>query len=309
MRPVRSNGYETRNPSGPLAGTNVNNALVQVNKARSVAPRRPPSGQIVTFDPNVDSLRTTLTRGLTFKRLMPLIDAGDTGDITEALAIYHDMERADARVSAVANTRRLALTGLEWEVVGAAEVQRTVADKNLADEVAAYVREKLDAIAGFDRALEHLATAVGPNLAVLECVWGAVELVELVPVPHWRLMMDPTRSMDIRVRTAEDHLGIVAEAPKFVVHIPNAKPGSPIAVSLARAQALLWMIKGLALVDWSAFCEIFGMPIRWATYRPNSTPHEKRELLDMMESLSSHAYGVFSEGVRLEIKESTQRGT
>ncbi|MCH8239534.1 MAG: DUF935 family protein, partial [Proteobacteria bacterium] len=156
-----------------------------------------------------------MAKGLTFKRLMPILRNGDDGDITEALQLFEEMEREDARLFAVASTRRLALTGLDWKIESAAEVRSDIEDKKLAEDAAAFVRERFEDIRGLDCALEHLATGIGPNLAVLEAVWESGEIAELVPVPPWRLTMDLRKSTDIRVITIEERFGIVAEAPKF----------------------------------------------------------------------------------------------
>ena len=238
-----------------------------------------------------------------------ILDASDDGEITDALTLFDYMEKNDARFFSVASTRRLALTGLDWEIVSAADVQRSVRDKNLAEEAAALIREKFDALDGLDSALEHMATAIGPNLAVPECIWESMELVELAPVPYWRLTMDLGKSTDIRIVTREKLQGMVAETGKFIVHIPNAKSGSPIANSLTRAQAWLWFIKRLGLADWATFCKLFGMPIRIGTYAPSATPEEKRILVNMLKNLGTSAWAAISQAVKLDFIESTQRAT
>lgn len=72
--------------------------------------------------------------------------------------------------------------------------------------------------------------------------------------------------------------------------------------------ALVYLAKQLALKDWMVFAEIFGMPVRIARYEPSATAEEKRELLHMLETLASHAAGIFSRGVELEVIEAN-RGT
>ncbi len=280
------------------------------NRCRSavrVLRGKPPTGRIVEYNPLLDIGRDHLSKGLTFARLMPILRNGDDGDITEALQLFDEMEREDSRLFAVASTRRLALTGLEWQIESAAEVHSHVEDKKLAEDAAAFVRERFEDIRGLDCALEHLATGIGPNLAVLEAVWESGEIAELVPVPPWRLTMDLRKSADIRVITMEDRFGIVAEAPKFVVHIPNAKSGSPIAASIHRALAVLCLIKRLSMADWAIYAELFGMPIRIAKYRSTATPSEKTMLINMMKNLGSSAWAMVSEAVSIEFLESPQR--
>jgi phage gp29-like protein len=71
---------------------------------------------------------------------------------------------------------------------------------------------------------------------------------------------------------------------------------------------MVYLAKNLALKDWMIFAEVFGMPVRIARYEPSATEQEKRELLEMLESLGSNAAGVFSRAVELQIVEAN-RGT
>jgi phage gp29-like protein len=56
------------------------------------------------------------------------------------------------------------------------------------------------------------------------------------------------------------------------------------------------------------FSEIFGMPIRIARYQPTATPEEKRELLNMLESLGSNAAAVFSQAIDLQVLDTKRIG-
>jgi phage gp29-like protein len=218
------------------------------------------------------------------------------------------MVQKDAHLAGVVETRESTLTALDYQIVSAAEVSE-VEERGLADEAAEYTRSVLGAIDSFDEALEHLATATCTNLAATEIVWDGNKPVDLVPVEGSRLRMDDQTPGLIRVITEEEAAGVPAQWSKFITHIPKPPRWHPMRRSLLRAQAFVWLTKILAIVDWATFCEVFGMPIRWATYGTSVTPEEKQELIEMMALLGSKAYGVFSEGVRLEMKESSQRGT
>ena len=56
------------------------------------------------------------------------------------------------------------------------------------------------------------------------------------------------------------------------------------------------------------FAELFGMPVRVAQYEPSASAEEKREMLDMLDSLGSNAAGIFSRAVDLKFLEAN-RGT
>ncbi len=267
------------------------------------------SGREYQYTPNLDSARERLTQGLDPQRLMAILRNGDEGQITDALQLFEEIERSDPRFYSAANTRRLALTGLDWDVTSASDVKQSVTDKVLAEEATAFVREQLDNLHGFDCALEHMATALGPNLSVIESVWESNAVIDLVPIPHPRLTMDLNQSRDVRVITTEERTGVVAESPKWLVHIPNAKGGSPICGSLSRSVAVLFLIKRLALADWAGYVELFGIPMRIGKYQPNASSSEKKALLAALKALGSSFYGAMSVNAAVEIVESSQRGT
>ena len=269
---------------------------------------RPPAGRIITPDPHVDLL-DFITDGLKLSQLRSRINSALGGELGEGRKLFAEMERKDTRLKSVAATRRMALTNLEWEVVSAAEVQEKIEDAQLAEEAAARIRESFGNLECFDEALEHLATGIGPNLAVLETVWEGMSLVDLSEVDGARLRMEPPEPGVVRIITRNDRKGIVAELPKFVVHMPHGRDLYPFRKSLSAPQSLIWLTKALAFADWKMFCTIFGMPTRIGTYRPGATTDEKKEMADMLANMGSKAWGAFSEGVNLQLVESSQRGT
>ncbi|MEK6798020.1 MAG: DUF935 family protein [Planctomycetota bacterium] len=267
-----------------------------------------PAGRVYAYEARLDAGRSASTRRLSFERIEAILDSARSGYITEALEMFAEMEARDARLKSVAAIRRLALTGLDYEILSAAEGGAGMVDKSLADEAAAYVRETLSDLGGqFAQALEHLATAIGPNLAVLEMVWENARPIALVAIPNHRLTMDLQKSPHVRVITAGNAQGIETDGAKWVVHVPHAISGSPIDRSLAIAQVWIWLIKKLSLSDWATFCELFGMPLRIGKYRPAASPEEKRQLSDMLKNLGSAGWAMVSEASAIEFAESSQR--
>lgn len=259
-----------------------------------------------------DSWRSYPADGLTPQRLAAIFKAADAGDLSEQMALFEQMEEKDPHLFSVANTRRLAVTGLAWRIVSASEADGDGGfDRGLADEAAAYCRAALRGVERFEEALQHLSLAVGRNLAVAELVWalgeGGPVLADIVPVAFSRLLIG--RGGEVRVLTeAAPQEGIELTADKFVVHAPHAVSGSPARGGLLRASALAYLGKQFALKDWLIFAEIFGMPLRVARYEPHATPEEKRELLEMLRRLGADAAGVFSKAVELEIKQTRVPG-
>jgi len=257
-----------------------------------------------------DTWRDYPSRGLTPARLMALLRQADAGDPSLALQLFEEMEEKDAHLYAVANTRRLAVTGLEWRIVSAADIRESV-DRAAADEAAAYCREVLTRIESFDELLQFLSLALGRNIAVAELVWepvdGLLRPINIIPVDFTRLTFDELDRPRILTRT-QPRDGIPAINGKFVVHAPHAVAGHPARGGLLRVTAMAYLAKNLALKDWLIFAEVFGMPVRVARYDNKATAEEKRELLHMLESLGSNAAGIFSKAIELDVLEAG-RGT
>ncbi len=248
--------------------------------------------------------------GLTPSRLAAIMREADDGSLSTAMQLFEEMEEKDAHLFSIANTRRLALTGLKWQIVSAADV-RAGTDRRLADETAAHCREVLSSLENFEEALQHLSLAVGRNISIAEVVRDSVgdefRPVDVVPIDFTRIVFDEfDRPKVLTEDEPED--GIELAPGKFVVHTPHSVSGHPQRGGLLRVTALAFLAKNLALKDWMIFAEVFGMPVRIARYEPTATPEEKRELLTMLETLGSNAAGIFSRAVELQIIEAN-RGT
>lgn len=267
----------------------------------------PSPGQLVVREKD-DRWRSYPADGLTPSKLSQIMREADDGDIETALELFGQMEEKDAHLFSVAQTRRLCLTGLEWEVVSAGDVHR-VSDKAGADEAADYCRERFVELDGFEDMLRHLCLAIGRNIAAAEIVWEVVdgehEVVDIVPVDFGRLTVDEYRRVRILTRD-EPRDGILPPPNKFIIHTPQSASGHPMRGGLLRVSALAYLAKHFAMKDWMVFAEIFGMPIRIARYDSSATPADKRELLTMLRDLGTAAAGIFSKAVELEIKEVAQ---
>ncbi|MFQ5494202.1 MAG: DUF935 family protein [Phycisphaerae bacterium] len=290
--------------------------LIQRIQRAFAAPARPAAGRVV-MPRREDSLRDYPGAGLTPSGLITILREADAGSLDTAMQLFEEMEEKDAHLFAVANTRRLAVTGLEWEVVSAADVpgrapiQNRGVDRSLADAAADHARGVLANLDRFDEVLQHLALALGRNIAVAEIVWDATprgfEPVDVIPVDFTRIVFDELDRP--RILTADEPRdGIVLPRNKFIVHTPHNVSGHPQRGGLLRVTAMVYLAKNLALKDWMIFAEVFGMPVRIARYEPGATDQEKRELLRMLESLGSNAAGIFSRAVELQVIEAN-RGT
>lgn len=276
-------------------------------------PRRMPRPGVLLNRRPEDSWRSYPADGLTPQRLVAILREADNGDASAQMALFEQMEEKDAHLYSVASTRRLAVTGLAWEIVSAARMpgwtRRNQA--SLADETAAYCNDVLRELPGFEETLRHLSLAVGRNIAIAEMVWEAtphgLRLAEVLPVDFGHITVGELGEVRLLTDGAK-YEGIELPPDKFIVHTTHAASGHPLRGGLLRVTALAYLGKHFAIKDWLIFAEVFGMPVRVARYAPNATPEEKQELLDMLRRLGADATGIFSKAVDIEIKQSRYPG-
>ncbi|MBK8268028.1 MAG: DUF935 family protein [Planctomycetes bacterium] len=98
------------------------NALMRIVNALRSKPASPPRAGILVGRGPDDLFRDYPADGLTPQRLISIFREADAGSLSAQMELYEQMEEKDAHLYSVANTRRLAVTGLPWEVVSAAEL-------------------------------------------------------------------------------------------------------------------------------------------------------------------------------------------
>jgi len=288
-----------------------------INAVRGNATARPATG-VLSGRYRGQPWRDYPADGLTPQRLLSIFREADTGALSSQMALFEQMEERDAHLYSVANTRRLAITGLPWEVVSAAEMPgwgtgryANSTNKQLADDATAYCDSVLRDHCSFDGALAHMALALGRNISVVELVWQAnrdgLSLIDFIPVDFERLMFD--RSGELRILTDEAQFeGIALPPNKFIVHTPHPRSAHPMRGGLSRVTSIAYLAKHFAIKDWLVFAEVFGMPVRIARYQPTATEKEKRELLTMLRQLGADATGIFSKAVEVEIMQTRLPG-
>jgi phage gp29-like protein len=286
-----------------------------INAFRRRTTDSPPRTGVLIHPRREDTIRDYPADGLTPQRLSAIFREADAGALSAQMALFEQMEEKDAHLYSVANTRRLAITGLPWTIVPAGEAPGANAtsggDTGLALEAAGYCERTLRDLDGFEEALAHLSLAVGRNLAVVELVWEAapegVRLAAVAPIDFARLAFDDFDQLRI-LTEAEPIDGIAPPPDKFIVHTPHASSGHAARGGLLRVTAMAFIAKHFAIKDWLIFAEVFGMPVRIARYQPGAAPEEKRELLDMLRRLGADATGIFSKAVDIDIKQTRVPG-
>ena len=119
------------------------------------------SKQVVRTGGFIDQFRRNLTDSLTPERLGTLLKEIDDGDFAAMAELAQEMEAKDAHLQAVANTRRQAVTALDWSI----EPTATEDQDEFAIEVAKFCEDTLRSILSWPDTLDHLSRAIGPTVA------------------------------------------------------------------------------------------------------------------------------------------------
>jgi len=267
-------------------------------------------GQRVLRPWREDWFRTHPSVGITPSKMLSILHTADAGLPQVQFELFSEMLQKWPRLAAVEGTRRLALTGLDWEIV-ADSACRPGLQSGQTERAAEFCGEALARLTSLRDVLNHLASAIGLGIAVAELVWEDGRLIDLTPVPHSRLAADANEPWRLRVRTEDDPATGIAldEQPfKWIVHRPRPMPGRHFDGGLLRASALLYLAQNLSLKDWLIFSQVAGMPVRVARYEPGTPEADKQQLLKMLEALGTDAVAVLSKNVELQFVESGRGG-
>ena len=71
---------------------------------------------------------------------------------------------------------------------------------------------------------------------------------------------------------------------------------------------LVWWCAANFSADWLLnFAQVFGLPLRWATYDPAAPQETVDGLCEMLQKMGSAGWGAFPNGTALEVKAEGQR--
>jgi phage gp29-like protein len=248
------------------------------------------------------------SQGLTPERLAGIFRDADLGDVMRQAELFEEMEEKDAHLGAVLQTRKLAVTGLDWEVLPASDGAE---DRKAAD----FVREALSWVDGLDDAMMEMLDALGKGFSVSEIMWELAGDSVWVSDIRWRhpkrfTFRSPEGVLDVpRLLTDEEPLwgeGLVAG--KYVFHRYKGRSGATARGGLLRPCAWMYLFKNYAVKDWVIFAERYAMPLRLGKYQPGASDDERRVLRNAVFNLGSDAAAVISDSTVIELLEQQSRG-
>ena len=233
--------------------------------------------------------------------------------------LAEEIEERDLHYRGVIQQRRLRAAGASIDVLAASD---DPADVAIADDV----RQRVLQGAAFHRMLLNLLDAIGKGVSCIEVVWelhaGRWQPATYHRIdPRWLVWGDDGET-PLLVQQTDGVSGLVQQptgsqhsnfspvwstqasplepAAKWVYHAHHAKSGLAMRGGLAFAVASLWLLKSIAVRDWWAFSETYGLPLRVGKYGPNASTDEIETLVEAVNAIASDAGCVIPDTMMIE---------
>ena len=240
--------------------------------------------------------------------------------------LAEEIEERDLHYRGVLQQRRLRSAGAPIDVVAASD---DPADQDLADEV----QERVVEGPGWHGMLLDVLDAIGKGVSCLEIVWrqhgGRWEPASYHRVdPRWLVWDDADGSTPLLIREwnqpAVRSLRMAAGGVnrpgafrsradpltpgKFLYHAHRAKSGLPTRGGLAFSVSAMYLLKSVAIRDWWAYAELFGIPIRVGKYGQTATTEDIRTLGDAISALAADAGAVIPDSMQIDVEAASSAG-
>lgn len=222
------------------------------------------------------------------------------------MELFEEMEEKDTHLFSQLQTRKLAVTGLDWEVQPFSEEERDVA-------VAEFIDDQLHSLESLNDVLLDILDAVGKGISLSEITWGVDSqgrnVVEDITWVHPKKILWDSIDDAIKITTREYPQGIPLPDNKFIVHKYKAKSGHPSRAGVLRIVSWMYLFKNYDLKDWVSFCEVFGMPLRLGKYDASASDADKAALMEAIIQLGTDAAGIVPSTTTIEFIESNKQSS
>ena len=260
-----------------------------------------------------DQWTTYPSTSLTPEKLVSIMREADSGDVLRQAELAEEMEEKDPDLSSLLHTRKLAVQGLDPEIVPASDSPE---DKKIAE----HVRENLDDLDLDDPVLD-LLDAIFKGFATVEINWevqGKVNWVsglEWIHQKRWTFsefdadFEQPIPKVPRLITKEEPFRGIEIPPFKFIYHRYKGRSGLPQRGGLFRPVSFYYLFKNYDIKDWVIFIEKYGQPLRVGKFSPGAGEDDKKVLKEAIQNLGTDAGALISDTTEINIIESKTTGT
>ncbi len=271
------------------------------NPIRDTGIQRPVTVRVAAGDVN-DKYSEYPSSGLTPRRLARIFREADEGNVRTQMELFEEIEEKDPHLFSQMQTRKLAVTGLDWEV-------QPFSESDMDKEIAGFVEAQLRKFENFDEILTDLLDAIGKGISIMELFWGVEDgrnVIEDIEYVHPKKLVWDSVTDEMKVCTREYPSGAPLPENKFAVHRYKARSGHAGRAGILRVVAWMYLFKNYDIKDWVSFCEVFGMPLRLGKYDASASEDDKKQLMEAIIRLGTDAAGIVPASTMIDFIESNK---
>lgn len=250
--------------------------------------------------------------GLTPQSLATIFKEADNGDVARQAELFEEMEEKDTHLFSELQTRKNAVTGLDYDV---APFSESAEDKQIRD----FIADCLFSLDSFEEGLLDLLDAIGKGYSLAELLWridSGKAVIDRIAWIHAKKALFYERGAANMWQKSYEVPKILTEAQpiegeampafKLVYHRYKARSGYDTRAGLLRVCAWMYLFKNYGVKDWVAFAEVFGMPLRLGKYDAGASKEDKDALRAAIYSLGADAAGIISKNTEIEFVEAVK---
>lgn len=268
----------------------------QKQPQQNTAPLRRPDTNEIAVAQVTDKYSEYPSNGLTPVKLAEIFKEADAGDVLRQMELFEEMEEKDPHLFSQLQTRKNAVTGLDFEIIPFSDDPR---DKEIAD----FIEEQINGIESLEDVETDLLDAIGKGFAVSEIMWGYDEghvVVREIKSRHQKRFFWDSLDDSFKVRTKDAPEGILLPTNKFIVHRYKARSGHTSRAGILRVVAWMYLFKNYDLKDWVSFAEVYGLPLRLGKYAPGASEADKVALMQALIQIGADAAGIIPDGTSID---------
>lgn len=270
-------------------------AKVKRRQQQPAPPHRPDVTEIAVAQVT-DKYSEYPSNGLTPVKLAQILQEADAGDVLRQMELFEEMEEKDPHLFSQLQTRKNAVTGLDFEIIPFSDDPR---DKEIAD----FIEEQINGIESFEDVETDLLDAIGKGFAVSEIMWGYDDghiVVKEIKSRHQKRFFWDSIDDSFKVRTKDAPEGVLLPGNKFIVHKYKARSGHTSRAGILRVVSWMYLFKNYDLKDWVSFAEVYGLPLRLGKYAPGASEADKLALMQALIQIGADAAGIIPDGTTID---------
>lgn len=259
--------------------------------------------EIATTDKDIDRYSGWLNR---LENPDPVLRSESNG---KGLTLYDEVDR-DGHAGAVLQTRYLAVSGKEWDILPGRDASS--GDKGKASKAqvrADFVKDALEDI-NFDQAKQELLQGILYGYYVGEVIWqrrdGAIIPAKILGKHPRRFIFTPKRELRLITPSAMIE-GENLPNRKFITFTYGSSD-NPYGKGLGRKMWWSVWFKKHGIKFWMIFLEKFGMPTAIGKYPSGTSIDKQQDLLDAIDAIHTETGVKIPDSMAIDLLEAARTG-